>query len=529
MSNDNNIVNSENSNLNNQKNVIKRYYKGYFIEIVNNEEDLYLDFNIEKNNVYYKKRFSHKDLKEILGNSDQQIFSTISDWIKKRRPKINIRENKNKLELKLNDKTLILEESLNVFNKMNELTELSENMTKKGNMNITIIILLGFILFLNIGIFLYCALNNKKEKDGEILNIIVQEFNDFKKNISDIVKIDELKNDVEGEKIITDINENILISMFSDLEKIKKVIYSIKVQYTNVNMTKTNVIHLSNYPINSISLFPSSRNIVAVSYKSIIILDENLKIIQKIENKHNERINYVAVYDDYNFATCSNDKSIKTWFKSKYDKDFSINITINNAHNDYIMKVIYDSKGNLFSGSYNDNITKWELKNGSYKNITSLKHEEDINSFLLFDDNTLISGDNRINIWDLRNNSIIKSYDNINISWNNCIEKIDENKIMICNNTNLIILSMQNFEIIKVIDNTYVPIAIKLIVMKGIILVSGENNKINNLYNLNIYRKDNFELIQTIDKQKEITDFIELKNHSIVSSCGGGTLTVWSC
>ena len=169
MSNDNNIVNSENSNLNNQKNVIKRYYKGYFIEIVNNEEDLYLDFNIEKNNVYYKKRFSHKNLKEILGNKDQQIFSTISGWIKKRHPKINISENNNELVLKLNDKTLILEESLNVFNKMNELTELSENMTKKGNMNITIIILLGFILFLNIGIFLYCALNNKKEKDGEFL------------------------------------------------------------------------------------------------------------------------------------------------------------------------------------------------------------------------------------------------------------------------------------------------------------------------------------------------------------------------
>ena len=406
---------------------------------------------------------------------------------------------------------------------------LSENMTKKGNMNITIIILLSFILFLNIGIFLYCAVNNKKEKDGEIWGIIVREFNDFKKSISDIVKIDELKNDVEGEKIITDINENILISMGNELEKIKKVIYSIKVQYTNVNMTKTNVINLSNYSINSISLFPSSKNIVAVSDKSIIILDENLNIIQKIPNAHNERINYVAVYDEYNFATCSNDKSIKIWFKSKYGNNFTNIITKENAHNDFIMKVIYDSKGNLFSGSYNDNITKWELINGEYKNITSLKHEEDINSFLLFDDNTLITGDNRINIWDLRNNSRIKSYDNINISWNNCIEKIDENKIMICNCTSLIILSIHNYEIIKVIDNIYVPIAIKLIDMKGFILVSGENNKIHNLYNLNIYRKDNFELIQTIETQKDITDFIELKNHSIISSCGDGTLTVWSC
>ncbi len=518
MPNNNNRNDTETIILNKKDNVIEINYKEYFIEI-RNIVNRYLHFNIEKKNVYYKKKFYEEDLKNLLNNEQtlEQNFSTIKNMIENNQAKININEKNHKLEFKLNDHTIFtLEESLNVFKKINELS--------------IIIILLSFILFLSFCIFLFITLKNKKEKDGEILNIIVQEFNDFKKNISDIVKIDELKNDVEGEKIITDINEDILITMGNELEKIKKVIYSIKAQYTNVNMTKTNVINLSNYPINSISLFPSSKNIVAVSNKSIIILDENLNIIQKIPNAHNERINYVAVYDEYNFATCSNDKSIKTWFKSKYDKKFSNKITIENAHNNYIMKVIYDSKGNLFSGSYDDNVTKWELKNEQYKNITSLKHEEDINSFLLIDDNTLITGDNRINIWDLRNNNIINpSKDNINITWNNCIEKIDENKIMICNYTNLIILSIHNYEIIKVIDNTYVPIAIKLIDMKGFILVSGENNKINKLYNLNIYRKDNFELIQTIENLKEITDFIELKNHSIISSCGDGTLTVWSC
>ena len=47
---------------------------------------------------------------------------------------------------------------------------------------------------------------------------------------------------------------------------------------------------------------------------------------------------------------------------------------INNAHNDSIKKIIYNSEGNLISCSFDGLIKIWELKDGEYKNIKTLNH-----------------------------------------------------------------------------------------------------------------------------------------------------------
>ena len=206
-----------------------------------------------------------------------------------------------------------------------------------------------------------------------------------------------------------------------------------------------------------------------------------------------------------------------------------MNKKINNAHNDLIYKVIYDSKGKLYSSSYDDTIKIWELKNGEYDNIKTLNHSNDVSSILLLEDKKmLISGGEGIKFWNLNDYQIIKSNDNIYMSSNNCIERIGKNEIIVCdeNQKKLLIFSIESFEIIKEINNIYIPVTIKLIDNKGLIFVSGENN---GKYNLKIYTKDNLELLQTIENLNEIhSDFIELKNHSILSSSWNGTINLWN-
>ena len=499
-----------------QKHIINKKYGNYNVKITLNEDNLNFIIADDNNEIYIKENFK---------SSEKINITIIEDMMDNNKIKIQ-KDNKEKKKLKFilseKERTLVELEKTSLFNyfipQINELNnkfnKLNDEMKKKSQIMIfliglfllTILILILMIIF---KIFIIEKSKNKNEDFNTIneeIKFVNNNFFDFKKDI--YLNIDELKNNIN----------------------------SFKPQYAKV-MTQTNVINLFRkeqkniYALYSISSFPNSGNIVAVSYNTIIILDKNLKIIQKIKDAHDGEINYVDVYDEYNFVTCSNDKTIKTWFKSGNDKNFTNNKTIEDPHNDYIMKVIYDSKGNLISGSYYDKIIIWELKNGTYVNITTLEHNDHINSFLLIDENTLITGDNKINIWNLTNNNKINSSnDNISISWNNCIEKIDEDKIMICNYTNLIILSIPNFKIIQIIDNIYNPIAIKSINMKGIILVSGEiyQDDEDEKYNLNIYRKDNFELRDTIEIQKKIYDFIELKNNSIISSCDDGTLHVWS-
>ena len=486
-------------------NKIKRQYNGYYVEIIRNEDN--------KFNFYITDSEKTVFIKENFENNEIELTS-IKEKMEKNILKIEGEKNKT-IKLTVTNSIIVELEKNVLFTFF--LDKLNDEIEKKSKIMIFLIALFLFtILILILMIIFKIFIIEKSKNKNEDFNTINEEikfvnnnFFDFKKDISTIyLNIDELKNNIN----------------------------SIKPQYAKV-MTQTNVINLFRkeqkniYALYSISSFPNSGNIVAVSYNTIIILDKNLKIIQKIKDAHDGEINYVDVYDEYNFVTCSNDKTIKTWFKSGNDKNFTNNKTIEDPHNDYIMKVIYDSKGNLISGSYYDKIIIWELKNGTYVNITTLEHNDHINSFLLIDENTLITGDNKINIWNLTNyNKTNSSNDNISITWNNCIEKIDEDKIMICNYTNLIILSIPNFEIIQIIDNTYNPIAIKSINMKGIILVSGEiyQDDEDEKYNLNIYRKDNFELRDTIEIQKKIYDFIELKNNSIISSCDDGTLHVWS-
>ncbi len=224
------------------------------------------------------------------------------------------------------------------------------------------------------------------------------------------------------------------------------------------------------------------------------------------------------------FATCSLDKSIKTWIKN--NNEYSINETIYGAHDKKITKVIYNSKGNLISCSWDGFIKIWELKNGEYKNITNLNHTDKVTSFLLLEDkNILISSGNGIKFWNLTNNEIIFSDNNTNTTWNTGLDKIDDDRIIVCNNTinkSIIIYLISKLKIIKIIDIDFECISIKSIKNKNIFLVGG----INDIY---IYNSDNYYLIYYYKDAHNgrITKFDIFKKDFIISSSYDKSIKTW--
>ena len=163
------------------------------------------------------------------------------------------------------------------------------------------------------------------------------------------------------------------------------------------------------------------------------------------------------------------------------------------------------------------------------KHIKTFNHTNMVRSILLLEDkNILISaGDYQTKFWDLNNeNNPLKTFDNIYTYWNNGLERIDEDKIIVCNRNNLIIISISKLEIIKEINNNYRCYSIKSIKNKGIVLVGGYYN---NIYYIYVYRSDNYELIQTIYNAHGgvISGFVEINNHLISSSSWDGYIKNW--
>ena len=174
-----------------------------------------------------------------------------------------------------------------------------------------------------------------------------------------------------------------------------------------------------------------------------------------------------------------------------------------------ILQVIYDSKGNLISCSSDGIIKIWEERNGKYQNIKILYNNGMLTSILLLEDkNILISSGNSTKFWDLNNNyELIKTFNNFYTFWNAGLERIDTDRIIVGSEKKAIIISISNQNIIHEINLDYQCDVLKSIENKGILFIGGVSNDIQ------IYRSDNYECIQTIKDAHEskIFCFIELK------------------
>ena len=396
----------------------------------------------------------------------------------------------------------------------------------------------------------------------DIINCIISYIDNNKINIEEqqkSIKLIFLSNNTSNEIIIQEkhkLNEEIIDKLINEIKTLKEenkkleiriknlekdkininnILKINKIQLTNCNPKKINSIESHTSSINSLSKFPSGNIISVSSDKSIKIYDTNLNIIQNISNAHDNGINYISIKDENNFATCSKDKNIKTWIKKKIigkfkdEYSFKLNQIINNAHNDWINKIIYCLDGNLISCSRDKKIKIWEENNNDkYECIKILKHNDWIYSILLLEDKNILisSGGDGIKVWNL------KDYENIleikeAICWNrNALERIDEDKIIIGGYDDKIlkIISLQEKKIIKQIKNDFECFGICIIQTKGVFLIGGESKEIK------IYRSDNYKCIKTIKEAYfgEIYGINELKDGSIAIYGLEKTINIWS-
>ena len=301
-----------------------------------------------------------------------------------------------------------------------------------------------------------------------------------------------------------------------------------KIQLKSCNLKNITSIHCNNAPITSVSIFPSGNIISTSADKSIIIYDIFFNILQNIQNAHYKWINYVEIKDEYNFFTCSLDKSIKSW--NKKNNEFKINKIIKNAHDDAIIKIIYCSNNNLISCSWDKTIKIWK-ENNNYENIKILKHSDKITSLLLLEDKNFLisSGSDGTKLWnynEINDINLIKEFKETFCGMNHGLCRLNDDIIIVSGKgtTSLKLISIFKKEIIKTIRNPFYCWGISLIEDKGIFLVGGESK------NIRIYRNDNYECIQEIKDAHNhyIRGFIELKDGSIASFSEDDTIKIWS-
>jgi hypothetical protein len=265
-----------------------------------------------------------------------------------------------------------------------------------------------------------------------------------------------------------------------------------------------------------------------VSYdKSIKIYDNDLNIIQSIENAHDNGIIYVYVRDENNFVTCSLDKRIKTWIKK--ENKFKLNKIVNNIDYDIIKKILYLPNNQIISCSY-DNIIIWEKNKKKKYQFVTIINLKNIESFLLFENENLLifsgwvgTGFLKINTYQLINFiKDAKSY------CKDGMKKLDNNRIIIGEGSKIIIISITNQRIIKIINNVDCKI-ICILHDKNIFLTGGY--EIGKYYkDITVFRNDNYKLIHIIRgaHEDEIYGFFYLKNEKFVSFSEDKTLKIWS-
>ena len=289
----------------------------------------------------------------------------------------------------------------------------------------------------------------------------------------------------------------------------------------NPILTKVNSVN-ANSPINSVSFYPSGIFISILQNRSIIIYDINFQILQEIKNAHEKYIIHLDIKDELNFATCSLDLSIKTWYKK--DK---LNKIIKNAHSLQINQIIYNSK-NIISCSQDNTIKIWEFQNENYQNITTLAHSNFVNSILLLEDKKILisSGWDGSKFWNITNYELLFFLEDCFCIYWNSLKRMNDDNIIIGGSqmSNMKIISIKEKKVIKEIKSPFLSWGICIIKNMNLILVGG-NSK-----NINIYSAENLECIQIIENahNNDILGFIQSKNNLIISYSKDSTMNIWS-
>lgn len=387
-------------------------------------------------------------------------------------------------------------------------------------------------------------LNLTDEKYLDIKNTInnyLSEIEIFKKENTEL-KIQNyiLKKDIEKLKrhniyLRKDIN-SLLLKEKTNIKTIKKEITSLKRILLLNNLKQNNIIKEHKNIIYQISVFPNGRFASISSDCKIKIYNNNYSEFLIINEAHLNHIYTLLIINDYNFLTCSNDKSIKKWNFTE-NKKYYLEETINEAHEKGITKIIFFSKDNilkyLISCSYDKKIKIWERKKTEgkqkkiYINIKILnEHKESIRSILQLNDNILVSGgDDGIKTFNINNFQLILSISKCDCYSRNGLIKYDNNTIIVGGSNQKLRIVNVNFGIVLNCINSFSNIWSILILENGLIFTGSEdkelrafeinNNEIQFLYS---FKNAHNDTICTIN---------QLKDFNIIIGSGDGNISIW--
>ena len=366
---------------------------------------------------------------------------------------------------------------------------------------------------------------------NEEMKLLFNKINENQENMNfsnGNIKKDFSKYFLECLKILYEKSKVVKTKKMNDIEKmfLKK-----KTKLNKNKNLKEEKILLNNTYIKSISIFPLG-NIILSFDKSINIYDINYNVIQKLENIHNSIITDISLKDENNFATCSQDKNIKTWIKK--DNKFIRNKIIEKAHKDWITNIIYYLDNRIISSSYDKKIKIWIEDEFCYKNEKIINNENYIFSLLLFQEKNILisSNDDEIKFWNIKNYNCISEIKGSGSISKNSLKKIDNDRFIVGNKT-IKIISISEKKIIKEIITDYykkynymhgILFGICVIQEKGIFLVT------ENIKDIKVYDFNNYKCIQTINNahNKQIYGLIELIDGSIISYSEDMKVKIWS-
>lgn len=292
------------------------------------------------------------------------------------------------------------------------------------------------------------------------------------------------------------------------------------------NLSLITMLKVNQDAVNTFVNTPSNLIISISSDKSITIFVKLFHILQKIEKAHDGVIFDISLKDENNFATCSADKSIKTWKKSENNM-YKLDKSIINIHENDIHKIIFLEDNSIISGSKDNKIKILKLVNNEYKCNFIIDNQSPIYSILYFkEENLLISnGTETTNFWALNNNSkAIIANINAYCYGKNAFQKLDKERIIFGGVRNIQILSLKEKKIIKEIKTDFLIWAICVIEEKKIFICGGVSQDIT------IYNSENYKNIRTIKNahKKYIRGISLLNNGQIITGSEDNTTKFWA-
>ena len=214
---------------------------------------------------------------------------------------------------------------------------------------------------------------------------------------------------------------------------------------------------------------------------TIKIYNKNNYYVDMTINAHNTHINQITLLDDGNFASCSDDKTIKIW---KIENEKYTEVQTLTGHEDKIFKILQMNKELLITGSeslikfWKKESEKW-IKDEDYKEI---KCESQVVDIIKISDNEILCY--CINSFDFYNiekgkepNKLVNISTSCSWPYNNVMIKLTDNIVIsggYSGNSALQIIDIKNRKKIKDINHSSTISSV--VKVTNSIFLAGDNN-----------------------------------------------------